>query len=195
MSIMLVTGFDPFGGEKVNPSFEAVRLLPERIGKWKIEKAEIPTVFGLCSEKLFELTDSIRPDAVLLTGQAGGSEGVRIEQTAVNLRDARMPDNGGKTYWNAPVDPAGPKAYFTTIPAHDIVPALKDAFPVRLSYSAGAYVCNDLFYAALRRFEHTAVQVGFVHVPFLPEQAKDRFPSMPLAEIARVLEAIIREIP
>ena len=181
---ILVTGFTPFGGERINPSWEAVKRLPDRIGEAELIKREIPTEFNASGAVLHELLEQLRPDAVLCVGQYGGANCIRVERVAVNLRDARIADNAGAQPVDEPVVPGGPDAYFATVPTRGIVDALREAgIPAQLSYSAGTFVCNNLLYCALHESarRYPALRCGFLHVPFLPEQAKDgNAPSMSL---------------
>ena len=152
---ILVTGFTPFGGEQINPSWEAVERLPDRIGEAVLLKREIPTEFDAACAALRAQLDELRPDAVLSVGQYGGANCIRVERVAVNLRDARIADNAGAKPVDAPV------------------------------------VCNNLLYCALHESaqKFPATRCGFVHVPYLPEQAKDgSAPSMSLALMTKALE-------
>ena len=186
---LLITGFDPFGGETVNPAWEAVKALPEQIGNCVLCKLEIPTVFGVAAEKVIALAEKYQPDVILCIGQAGGRSAVTPERIAVNIRDGKIPDNAGFQPSGEPVAPEGPAAYFTTVPVKDMVTAIcKAGVPSLASNSAGAFVCNDTLYALLHRYANTSVRVGFIHVPYLPDQGT---PNLPLAEIVRALEAAI----
>ena len=189
---ILVTGFTPFGGEQINPSWEAVKRLPDRIGEAVLLKRKIPTEFDAACAALRAQLDELRPDAVLSVGQYGGANCIRVERVAVNLRDARIADNAGKQPTDEPVVAGGPDAYFATIPTRDIVDALHEqGIPAQLSYSAGTFVCNNLLYCALHESaqSYPALRCGFVHVPYLPEQAKDgNAPSMGLALMTKALE-------
>lgn len=189
---VLVTGFTPFGGEQINPSWEAVKRLPERIGEMAITKREIPTEFDAACAALRAAMDELRPDAVLSVGQYGGANGIRVERVAVNLRDARIADNAGAKPVDEPVVPGAPDAYFATLPTRRIVEKLREQdIPAQLSYSAGTFVCNNLLYCALHESERSnpAPRCGFVHVPYLPEQTKDgSAPSMSLALMTKALE-------
>lgn len=188
MKQLLITGFDPFGGEDLNPSWEAVRLLNETIGEYRLTKLQLPTVFGKAAELLLETADRLQPDVILCVGQAGGRAGITPEVIGINLREARIPDNEGRQPQNEPVIPGGPAAYFATLPVRDLVSAMQaGGLPASLSYSAGAFVCNDVLYSVLHRYDGTAVRAGFVHVPYLPEQAGGDKPSMSLADIVRGL--------
>lgn len=192
MKQLLITGFEPFGGETVNPSWEAVRLLPETLGDYKLTKLQIPTVFGRAAGTVLETARTLHPDVILCIGQAGGRSGVTPEVVGINLREARIPDNAGNQPENVPVVENAPAAYFSTVPVRAMVASIRDAgVPAALSYSAGAFVCNDVLFSLLHHYRETETRVGFVHVPFLPEQAKENAPSLPLADIVRALTAAI----
>ena len=189
---LLITGFDPFGSETVNPSWEAVRLLPEAVGAYRLTKLQIPTVFGQAAETVLTAARELRPDVILCIGQAGGRSAVTPEVVGINLREARIPDNAGNQPVNVPVVENAPAAYFSTVPVRAMVKAIQDAgLPAALSYSAGTFVCNDVLYTLLHCFDGTKTHVGFVHVPFLPEQAKDNIPCLPLPQIVQALTAAI----
>lgn len=189
---LLITGFDPFGGEAVNPSWEAVRLLPERIGAYRLVKQQLPTVYGRAAEVAIAKAEEISPDAIVCIGQAGKRAAVTPEVIGINLREGSIPDNAGVLLTDTPIDPQGPAAYFATLPVRDMVGAIRAAsLPASLSYSAGAFVCNDLLYSMLHRFRGTSLPIGFIHVPFLPEQAGEGVPSMTLADIVTALTAAI----
>ena len=195
MKKLLITGFDPFGGETVNPSWEAVRLLPERIGEYDLTKLQIPTEFSRASEAVLMAAEALQPDAILCVGQAGGRAGITPEVVGINLREARIPDNGGAQPVNEPVVKNGPAAYFATLPVREMVKALSDrGIPASLSYSAGAFVCNDVLYSVLHRYSGNRTLAGFIHVPFLPEQAKEGVASMALETIAEALEIAIEQM-
>ena len=189
---LLITGFDPFGGETVNPSWEAVRLLPEEIGTFRLTKLQIPTVFGLSAETVLAAAEKLQPDVILCIGQAGGRSGVTPEVVGINLREARLPDNAGNQPADVSVVENGPAAYFATVPVRAMVKAVNDAgISAALSYSADTFVCNDVLYSLLHHYHGTETKVGFVHVPFLPEQAKENVPTMALEQIAAALTAAI----
>lgn len=186
---LLITGFDPFGGAAVNPSWEAVKLLPDEIGEYVLCKLEIPTVFGLGAETVLKKAKKIDPDVILCVGQAGGRAAVTPERIGVNIRDAKIADNAG----NQPVDQFvaedGPAAYFSTVPVMEMAAAIRAAgLPGQASNSAGAFVCNDTLYSLLHHYAGTRVKVGFIHVPWLPEQGS---PSLPLEQTAAALAAAI----
>ena len=192
MKKLLITGFDPFGGETVNPSWEAVKLLPDVVGDYQITKMEIPTVFGLAAHRVLAAADEMKPDVILCVGQAGGRSAVTPEIIGINLQEARIPDNFGNQPVNTPVIPDGPAAYFSTVPVREMVNAIRSAqIPAALSYSAGAFVCNDVLYRLLHHFHGTATRAGFIHVPYLPQQAKENQPSMGQEQIVRALLAAI----
>lgn len=192
---LLITGFDPFGGEKINPSFEAVKRLPERIGEYNIIKLCVPTSFEKASKTVIAKAEESDADVIVCVGQAGGRKGVTPEVIGINLRDARIPDNDGAMPKNQPVIKNAPAAYFSTLPVDDIVEAVNQAgVPCSKSYSAGAFVCNDLLYSLLHHFDGTGKKIGFIHVPFLPEQARDTHPSLTLVQIITALTAAIKVI-
>lgn len=196
---ILVTGFDPFGGESMNPAIEAVKGLSDEISGAEIIKLEIPTVFHKSAAVLEEAMLAHQPDVVLCVGQAGGRTGITPERVAINQDDARIEDNEG----NKPVDIAireeGAPAYFATLPIKAMVEAIKEVgLPSSVSNSAGTFVCNHIMYQALYLAEQhlPAARAGFVHIPFMPEQVVDKpgKASMSLADITRGLEASIEAI-
>ena len=192
MKKLLITGFDPFGGETVNPSWEAVKGLPDVIGNYELTKIQIPTVFGQATATVLEAAENLQPDVILSVGQAGGRRGITPEVVGINLREAGIPDNQGNRPVNVPVAEGGPAAYFATVPVREMVKGMTEAgLPAGLSYSAGAFVCNDVLYTVLHHFHNTATRAGFIHVPYLPEQAKENVPSMPLEQIIQGLTAAI----
>ncbi len=192
MKKLLITGFDPFGGESINPSWEAVKALPDKIGKTALIKLQIPTLYGKAAEKVLATAESIRPDAIICVGQAGGRGAVTPEVVAINLREAKIPDNDGVLLQNTPVIEGAPAAYFSTLPVREMVNAIKEAgVPAALSYSAGAFVCNDTLYTLLHHYDGTDTKVCFIHVPFLPEQAKEGVSSLAAEDIIKALTAAI----
>ena len=192
---ILVTGFDPFGGETVNPSWEAVKRLPDRIGEHEIHKLKLPTVFSKGAELAICEAERIAAEAILCVGQAGGRDSLTPELVAINLRHAAIPDNQGQQPSDEPICADGPCAYFATLPVRKMAQAVMDAdLPARVSYSAGSFVCNDLFYTLRHRFEHSDVGVAFFHVPYLPEQAKNGQFSLSLEQIVRGLTLAIFSI-
>ena len=188
----LITGFEPFGGQTVNPSWEAVKLLPDSIGPHRICRLQVPVVFGLAADRVIAAAEELRPDRILCVGQAGSRPAMTPERAALNLRDASLPDNSGTQPCDEPVVPGGPAAYFSTLPAKIMAQAIRAAgVPAAVSLSAGSFVCNELFYRLLDHYSGSSTQVGFLHVPFLPEQAMNGEPSLTLEEIARGLLAAV----
>jgi len=183
MKTLLLTCFEPFGGEAVNASAQTAALLPERIGAWAILKRELPVVFGLAGEKCRALIDALRPDAVLMLGQAGGRKAVTPELVARNVRWARIPDNAGRSPLGEPVVPGGEDALFATLPVEAMTEATRIAgLPAELSASAGLYVCNDLYYTVLHHLRGSGISAAFVHVPaaatLAPAQSADALQAM-----------------
>ena len=194
---ILITGFAPFGGQSINPSYEAVKALPEQIGRAEIIKAEVPVVFGKAGEVLAALMDQYRPDAVICVGQAGGRDAISLERVAINIMDASAPDNEGNQPVDQPIVPDGPAAYFSTLPLRRMEEAILDKeIPCRISNTAGTYVCNDLMYRLLHRVAETGMPAGFIHVPYLPEQtsSEDNVPSMELGMIVEALKTAVEVI-
>lgn len=186
---LLITGFDPFGQDRVNPSWEAVKALPDTIGDFTLCRLEIPTVFGKAAQTVVEKADEIHPDVILCIGQAGGRSAVTPERIAVNIRDARIEDNAGYQPAGERIDPAGDAAYFSTVPVETMAQAIRENhLPGMVSNSAGTFVCNDTLYTLLRHYQGTGVQVGFLHVPYLPEQGE---PSLGLEETVAALATAI----
>lgn len=189
---VMVTGFDPFGGDEINPSWEAARSLPERVGNAEIIPCQIPTVFEAARE-IREKLDTIRPDALVCVGLYGGSPSIRVERVAVNLQDARIPDNAGVQPRDQSIAPGGPAAYFATLPTRKIVERLTFAgIPAVLSYSAGTFVCNTLLYSALDHIARQDLHIpcGFLHVPYSPKLAAELGGSAPSMETETVVRAL-----
>lgn len=189
MKKLLITGFDPFGGAEVNPSWQAVRQLPDRVGDFVLCKLEIPTVFGKATRVVLEKAAEFSPDVILCVGQAGGRAAVTPERIGVNIRDGRIADNEGNQPRGEFVAPDGPAAYFATVPVLAMAEAIEaGGISATVSNSAGAFVCNDTLYGLLHAFAGTEVRCGFIHVPYLPEQGE---PSMALENITKALELAI----
>lgn len=147
---ILVTGFDPFGGETVNPAYEAVKLLPDTIAGAQIIKLQVPTRFALSCTVLEAAVNEHRPDAVICVGQAGGRSAITPERVAINLADASIPDNAGDQPVDEPIRKDGAPAYFTSLPVKAMVQKMRAAgIPAALSYTAGSFVCNSLMYTLL----------------------------------------------
>ena len=196
---LLLTAFTPFGGESINPALEAVKQVKDKISNLDIVKFEVPTVFNKSIQTVIEAMEKEKPDYVLCVGQAGGRAGITPERVAINIDDARIPDNDG----NQPIDRTiysdGENAYFSNLPVKAVVEAIKKAgLTSSLSNSAGTYVCNHLMYGVLYHIDkiYKGMKGGFIHVPYIPEQTVDKpdKPSMPLEDIVRGLEAAIMAI-
>ena len=189
---LLVTGFAPFGGEPINPSWETVKRLPDTIGKAELFKAELPVVYGEAAEIAVKKATEIGADAILCVGQAGGRAAVTPEYVGINLRDGTIPDNAGRLCKEERIVQGGADGYFSTLPVFAMAEAIREAgVPAKVSFSAGTFVCNDLLYTLLHRFSGTDVGVCFVHLPFLPEQAGTKFPSLTLEQDIAALTAAI----
>ncbi|MBQ5782880.1 MAG: pyroglutamyl-peptidase I [Oscillospiraceae bacterium] len=197
---ILVTGFDPFGGQAINPAFEAVKLLPDCIGGAEIVKIEIPTVFGKCAAKVEEAIEAHMPDCVLCVGQAGGRSSITVEKVAINYADARIADNEGNQPLDCKIVPDGENAYFATLPVKAMVENCRSkGIPANLSFTAGTYVCNDVMYRLLymthTKYHH--IKGGFIHVPFAVQQVTnygDGMASWEVSTIAKGLEYAIEAI-
>ena len=193
MKKLLITGFEAFGGESINPAWEAVLLLPDQIGDYHLTKLCLPVTFGGGTEKVLRTATELRPDVILCIGQAGGRSAITPEFVGINLRHATIPDNSGVQPKDEPIIPDGNAAYFSTLPVRNIVEKLTaSGLPAQVSYSAGAYVCNDVLYTLLARYENTSTKVGFIHVPYCTEQNKT--PSMPLCDIVKGLTIAIESL-
>ena len=189
MKKLLITGFDPFGGESINPSWEAVRLLPKTIGEYELHKLQIPTVFGLADETVLSKAQEIQPDVIICVGQAGGRAAVTPERIGINVRDARIADNAGASPKDVAIVSDGPDGYFSTLPIKAMINAINEAgLPGAVSNTAGTFVCNDVLYSLLHHYRGTAVRCGFIHVPYLPQQGT---PNLPLEDTAKALAAAI----
>jgi pyroglutamyl-peptidase len=183
---ILVSGFEPFGGERINPSADVAQALHGRnIGAVRVVSVVLPCIFGRSIDVLHAAIAQHKPQLVLALGQASGRAGFSPERVAINLDDARIPDNAGAQPIDRPVVPRGVAARFTTLPVKAMVAALQRAgYPAGVSHSAGTFVCNHVFYGlqhALRR--KRGVRSGFMHLCCLPEQAAPGTPSLPLASM------------
>lgn len=189
---ILITGFEPFGGEKVNPSFEAVKKLQNKICDADIVKAQIPTVFHRSIEELEKLINAEQPDVVICVGQAGGRFDISIERVAINIDDARIADNDGNKPVDEPVFKDGENAYFASLPIKAIVEEIKKAnIPASISNTAGTYVCNHIMYGLLYLIDkkYPKIRGGFIHVPFITEQIIDKS-NVPYMEISKITEGL-----
>ncbi|MBC8586878.1 pyroglutamyl-peptidase I [Paratissierella segnis] len=193
---VLVTGFSPFGGEDINPAYEAIRGLEDTIQGALIIKKEIPTVFGKSIEELNKIIEVENPDIVICVGQAGGRFDITVERVAINIDDAGIADNEGNQPIDRKIYEDGDNAYFSSLPIKAIVKNIKDSgIPAGISNTAGTYVCNHLMYGLLYLInnKYTRIKGGFIHVPFLPEQAvsKRNTPSMSVENITKGLKLAI----
>jgi pyroglutamyl-peptidase len=171
---LLLTGFEPFGGEAVNPSIQVAQALHgRRIGGVQVVAIQLPCVFGRALEVLTAALNRSAPQLVLALGQAGGRVDLSLERVAINVDDARMADNAGAQPVDEPVQHGGPAAYFSTLPIKAMVAAVRAAgLPASISQSAGTFVCNHVFYGLMHRLQSCpGVRGGFMHLPLLPEQA------------------------
>lgn len=196
---LLLTAFDPFGGETVNPAQEAVKLVSDKIDGVTVVKCFVPTVFGRSIETVASAIESEKPDAVLCIGQAGGRADLTPERVAINIDDAGIPDNAGNQPIDVPIFSDGESAYFSTLPVKAMVAAIREAgIPASLSNTAGTFVCNHLMYGVLYTLQkhYHGTRGGFMHVPFIPSQVKGgrNIPSMSVNDIVRGIEAAISAI-
>ncbi|MEL1264059.1 pyroglutamyl-peptidase I [Pseudoxanthomonas putridarboris] len=194
---ILLTGFQPFGGERENPSWQAVRALHgARIGGHRVVARELPVVFGDALKALRAALRETRPALAICVGQAGGRAQISLERVAINVDDARIPDNAGRQPVDVPVVAGGPAAYFATLPIKAMRQALCEAgFPAEVSQTAGTFVCNHVFYGlmhALRAQRHA--RAGFVHIPYSPAQAAAHpgAPSLPVETVTAALRLALR---
>ncbi|MBN8741768.1 MAG: pyroglutamyl-peptidase I [Lysobacterales bacterium 69-70] len=193
---VLLTGFDPFGGESLNPSWEAVRRLDgELVHGHHVVAEQLPTCFGTSLRRLRAALTRSKPALVVCVGQAGGRSRVSLERVAINVDDARIPDNAGKQPIDRAIVRGGPAAYFTSLPIKAQLAALQKAgLPAEISQTAGTFVCNHVFYGLMHALrEKPQVRGGFVHIPFLPEQAVAHpgAPSLALDTIVTSLRLIV----
>ncbi|MDC9587808.1 pyroglutamyl-peptidase I [Xenorhabdus sp. XENO-10] len=197
MKNVLVTGFEPFGGEVINPSWEAVRPLQGcQIAGANIEVCLLPCVFDTSLKHLYAAIERFKPELVISVGEAGGRSNISVERVAININDARIPDNAGKQPIDIPVITDSPMAYFSTLPIKKIVNELNHAkIPATVSQTAGTFVCNHVMYGLLHYLSQhfPAVRGGFIHVPYLPEQTTihSNMPSMAVETIMAALKIVI----
>ena len=193
---VLLSGFEPFNGAAINPSWEAVRALDGWSGPgFTVVARQLPCVFGAALDALRGAAAQVRPDIVIAVGQAGGRPEISLERVAINVDDATIRDNAGAQPVDTPIVADGPAAYFCTLPVKAIVRALRlRGFPAGVSQTAGTFVCNHVFYGLMHHTVGQPVRAGFIHVPFLPEQAADRPerpPSMALRDIVDALRIAV----
>ena len=192
---VLLTGFEPFNKEVVNPAWEAVRALQGWGGEgFRVEVMQLPCVFGEANRVLKEALDRHRPDVVIAVGQAGGRVDMSAERVAINVDDAPIPDNAQCQLVDEAIVEGGPAAYFSTLPIKAIVAALRgQGVPASVSQSAGTFVCNHVFYGLMHATAGMDVKAGFIHIPYLPQQAAAHpgAASMALAEVVRGLKIAV----
>ena len=192
---VLLTGFEPFNKETINPAWEAVRALAGWAGDgFVVEVRQLPCVFGDAQEVLKDTIGSLQPDVVIAVGQAGGRVDMSVERVAINVDDAPIPDNAQQQLMDQPIVADGPAAYFSTLPIKAIVRALRDAgLPASVSQTAGTFVCNHVFYGLMHHTSGSAIKAGFIHIPYLPQQAAAHpgAASMAQAEVIRGLKVAI----
>jgi pyroglutamyl-peptidase len=189
---ILITGFEPFGGESVNPSWEAVRHLPDTVADAEVIKLQIPTVFGRSAEVVHDAILEHDPDVIVSVGQAGGRFLVCPERVAINIDDGRIPDNDGKQPIDTPIHADGQPAYFSSLPVKAMVTAMKNAgVPAAVSNTAGTYVCNHVMYQVLYMIdrEFRGKRGGFIHVPYTPQQVVDK-PGQPALAVTDMTAAL-----
>lgn len=196
---ILVTGFDPFGGEKINPALEAVKRLSPKISGSEVISLEIPTVFFRSLERIEKAIEEHHPDVVLSIGQAGGRSELTIERIGINVDDARIPDNAGNQSIDTAIFKEGPDAYFANLPIKAMVENIKSrGIPASVSNTAGTFVCNHVLYGIrhLCTTQYPQIRSGFIHIPYLPEQVLDKkgVASMSLDTIIAGIEAAIEAI-
>ena len=193
---ILVTGFEPFGGETVNPAWEAVSRLPAETGGAEIVKLQVPTMFGRAPEAVLREVERLRPDAVVSVGQAAGRTAITPERIAINCEEASIPDNAGFQPAGGPVVEGGPDGYFSLLPVKEMAAAIQaSGLPGKVSNTAGTYVCNHLMYHILHacHTRYPGMRSGFIHVPCIPEQqaGHPEWFALPLEEIVRGLTAAL----
>ena len=195
---ILLTGFEPFGGGSVNPSWlVAQHLAGVDLAGEQLQAVQLPCVFGLSAQRLVQALAQHQPDVVLALGLAQGREGISIERVAINVDDARIPDNAGQQPIDTPVVPGGPAAYFSTLPIKRLAQGLQQAgHAAHISQTAGTFVCNHVFYALQHHLHGQGVMSGFVHLPALPEQAaragQPTPPSMALAAQVAAVQQLLQ---
>jgi pyroglutamyl-peptidase len=194
--VILVTGFDPFGGERLNPSWEVCNRLPRTIAGHRVETCRVPCEFRRAIEVVAEAIERHRPGIVICLGQAGGRTHMSVERVAINVDDARLNDNAGAQPLDEPIAANGPAAYFATVPIKAMAQAMRKAgAPAEVSNTAGTYVCNHLMYGVLHFLAGSGreARAGFIHVPYAEEQVVDTpdRPSLALATMVKGVEAAV----
>ena len=200
MAGVLLTGFEPFDGETVNPSWEVVQQLDgTMIAGQPVIARQLPCVFGEALSALDAAIEDLQPKLVIAVGQAGGRVDISVERVAINVDDARIPDNKGQQPIDTPIVDGGPAAWFSTLPIKAIVSALRDrGIPASVSQTAGTFVCNHIMYQLhyLIEKEFPAVRGGFIHVPYITEQVADKVnqPCLAMSDITRALALAIEAV-
>jgi pyroglutamyl-peptidase len=194
--VVLVTGFEPFGGESTNPSWDICTRLPKEIAGMRVETCKVPCEFRRAIEVIAEAIERHHPDIVVSLGLAGGRSRLGVERVAINVDDARIPDNAGAQPIDEMIAPNGPPAYFATIPVKAIARSIRAAgIPAEVSNSAGTYVCNHVMYGVLHYLAASGnrARAGFIHVPYAESQVLDKrdAPAMSLESMAKAIEAAI----
>lgn len=196
MKKILVTGFDPFGGEHINPAIESVKRLPKKILGVEIIPLEIPTVIGVSLEKIEEAIKLHDPDVILSIGQAGGRSDISVERIGINVDDCRIPDNAGNQPIDEPIRKDGPAAYFSSLPIKAMVEHISShGIPASISNTAGTFICNHVLYGVRYMVETTypKKRSGFIHIPFLPQQVADK-KEVASMQLELIVEGIILAI-
>lgn len=193
---ILISGFAPFGGREINPTALLIDAFANNeipySSELNIRAVILPVTFETSYSELKKHIDEFNPDVVISFGQAAGRDAIELENIAVNRIKADIPDNSGMRPEDLPINPIGADSYFSTLPLQGLEGALKDAgIPVRISNSAGHFVCNYLFYRLMEDNQSSFRLCGFIHVPLLPEQAKENEPSLPFSELKRALTVIL----
>lgn len=194
---ILVTAFEPFGGDALNPTLEVLQRLPNTLEGAEIIKLQVPVVFGRSIEKVNQVIRDAQPDVILSLGLAGGRSDIGVERVAINIDDGRIPDNAGHQPEDEPIIPNAPAAYFSSLPIKAIVAAIRQqGIPASVSNTAGTYVCNHLMYGVLHHIaaHNLPTRAGFIHMPYLPGQVVEKpgIPSMELGTMVTAIEAAIR---
>lgn len=193
---VLLTGFEPFNKASINPAWEAVRALEGWSGEhFRVEVRRLPCVFIEANRVLAAMVDELHPDIVIAVGQAGGRAEISVERVAINVDDASILDNAGQQPVDRRICEEGPAAYFTTLPIKAMVAAIREkGVPADVSQTAGTFVCNHVFYGLMHHTAGRAVKAGFIHVPFLPEQAEERPDDPPAMALDDIILGIMAAV-
>ena len=195
MPKILVTCFEPFGGETINASEEVLKRLPDTIGAHSIEKLVVPCVFGEAQRLVIQKAEQTSPDMIISLGQAAGRSKVTPEYVAINFMNARIPDNRGNQPLREPIASQGPDAYFSTLPVFDMAGAIRSKeLPSEVSFTAGTFVCNELYYSLLHHFNGTDTKVCFIHVPLTRDQANTDQPFMAIEDMTDAVICAIESL-